>query len=109
MGVQAPNLNREPDDHLGFEFHFLGLVCNLALDALDKGDMIELDRSLETQKRFLGDHLSPGALMSWHVWNKRQRRLSTRALGHSDSEYSQRRVLVKAGSIVSGQVAGPEP
>ena len=55
--MQAPNLNREPDDHLGLEFHFLGLVCNLALDALDKGDAIELDRALETQKRFLGDHL----------------------------------------------------
>lgn len=59
LGVQAPNFNREPDDHLGLEFNFLGLVCNHALDALARGDAAELDQALETQRRFLRDHLLP--------------------------------------------------
>jgi TorA maturation chaperone TorD len=57
LGVQAPSLNRDPDDHLGLEFNFLGLVCSHALDAHDRGDTAGLDQALETQRRFLGDHL----------------------------------------------------
>jgi TorA maturation chaperone TorD len=38
FGVQAPALNREPDDHIGLELDFIAHLCVLALDALDDGD-----------------------------------------------------------------------
>jgi TorA maturation chaperone TorD len=57
FGVQAPRLNREPDDHLGLEFSFLALLCCQAHDALANGDEAAVEMSLQAQRLFLGDHL----------------------------------------------------
>ena len=57
LGVQAPSFNREPDDHLGLEFSFLALLCNRALDALERRDATAVDDALEAQRRFLSKHL----------------------------------------------------
>ena len=57
LGVQAPNFNKEPDDHIGLEFSFLALVCDHALGALESKDRVSLDEALEVQRRFLVVHL----------------------------------------------------
>lgn len=59
FGMQAPRLNREPDDHLGLELSFLGSLCNIALDAIDREDRAALQRALAAQRRFLAEHLLP--------------------------------------------------
>ncbi len=53
----APALNREPDDHIGLELHFLGQLCVRSLDALDAGDDFALDTALAAHQSFLTDHL----------------------------------------------------
>lgn len=37
LGLQAPKLNREPDDHIGLELDFLAQCCISALTALEQG------------------------------------------------------------------------
>lgn len=57
LGLRAPNLNREPDDHLGLEFDFL---CHAGLAALD-GD----EAAAKAADDFYREHLSvwaPGVL-----------------------------------------------
>lgn len=57
FGLVAPALNREPDDHIGLELHFLAEVCLRSLDALDAGDDDRLDATLAAHQAFLTDHL----------------------------------------------------
>lgn len=57
FGLQAPDFNREPDDHLGLEFSYLALVCERGLDALERADVRGLDEALEAQRRFLAEHV----------------------------------------------------
>lgn len=57
FGLVAPALNREPDDHIGLELHFLAQVCLRSLDALDAGDDDAFDATLAAHQAFLGDHL----------------------------------------------------
>ena len=57
FGWQAPNYNREPDDHLGLEFSFLSLLCTAALDALQRLDHAVLEAALSLHEQFLRDHL----------------------------------------------------
>lgn len=57
FGLVAPALNREPDDHLGLELHFLAEVCLRSLDALDTGDDDQLDATLAAHQSFLTDHV----------------------------------------------------
>ncbi|HTW98000.1 MAG TPA: molecular chaperone TorD family protein [Acidimicrobiales bacterium] len=57
LGMQAPRLNREPDDHIGLEMSFLSLVCNRALEAFESGSHDELEAMLAMQRRFLSEHL----------------------------------------------------
>jgi TorA maturation chaperone TorD len=57
LGVRAPNLNREPDDHIGLEFSFLAIACARARDALEAGDAVALDDALGLQRSFLAEHL----------------------------------------------------
>ncbi|MBU4215810.1 MAG: molecular chaperone TorD family protein, partial [Actinobacteria bacterium] len=53
----APRLNREPDDHLGLELHFLTELCTRALDAIEAGDEFVLDTTLAAHHGFLTDHV----------------------------------------------------
>lgn len=57
FGLVVPNLNREPDDHLALEFSFLAQLCLKALDALDAGDDLTVDRCLAGEQAFLADHV----------------------------------------------------
>lgn len=57
FGLEAPALNREPDDHIGLEFSFLAFLCNHALDGLEQGDEAAVQRALAGQRTFLLEHL----------------------------------------------------
>lgn len=57
FGLEAPALNREPDDHIALELSFLAHVCTRALDAMEAGDDLALDRCLAAEQAFLADHL----------------------------------------------------
>jgi TorA maturation chaperone TorD len=57
LGLTAPYLNREPDDHIGLELDFLAASCLRALDALDLGDEAEAQRSIDLGVHFLRDHV----------------------------------------------------
>lgn len=43
-GVEPKNLNHDPDDHIGLEMEFMGLLTEKSLDALDLGDMKQAKR-----------------------------------------------------------------
>lgn len=56
-GLRAPELNREPDDHLGLELDFLARCCTSALDALERGDEVVADGYLAVAQEFTQRHL----------------------------------------------------
>ncbi len=56
FGLEAPNLHREPDDHIGLELHFVAQLARLGLQACQSEDQ-ELQELLEAQRRFLAEHL----------------------------------------------------
>ncbi len=57
LGLAAPRLNREPDDHVGLEFEFVGTGCLQALDALHRGDDDRLAQVLRLISLFAHEHL----------------------------------------------------
>jgi TorA maturation chaperone TorD len=57
FGLAAPRLNKEPDDHIGLELGFLGVLCVQAMDAIDSGDDVELTRLVAGVQTFLELHL----------------------------------------------------
>ncbi len=61
LGLQVPNLNREPDDHVGVEMDFLAQCCLKALDALDVQDLAAARAYLELSRRFLDEHVNQWA------------------------------------------------
>lgn len=56
LGLQAPALNREPDDHLGLELDFLSQALLLARDAAEAGDADAARRVLDVAASFLREH-----------------------------------------------------
>ncbi len=60
LGLQAPELNREPDDHLGLEFDFVAQGLLRMLTAADLGDESEAERLGTMVDGFIRDHL-----LSW--------------------------------------------
>lgn len=61
LGLQAPHLNREPDDHIGLELNFLAHCCLEALSAWDAGEEEDANRILTLADRFTRDHLATWA------------------------------------------------
>ena len=57
FGLEAPRLNREPDDHLGLELNFLSHLCVRGLDALSQDDGPMLDSIFAAHSAFLTDHV----------------------------------------------------
>lgn len=55
LGLEAPNLNREPDDHIGLEFDFIGQALLGAMDAQDNG--LDADPEFAVATAFLNEHL----------------------------------------------------
>lgn len=54
--LQAPRLNREPDDHIGLEFDFVARLLLRALDAEADGARASAQEELDAARDFLGTH-----------------------------------------------------
>jgi len=61
LSLQAPKLNREPDDHIGLELEFVAQSCLRALDALDQGSPADAERYVRLGADFYRDHLGQWA------------------------------------------------
>jgi len=61
LSLQAPRLNREPDDHIGLELEFIAQSCLRALDALDHGSRDDAERYVRLGADFFRDHLAQWA------------------------------------------------
>ena len=57
LGLQAPNLHKEPDDHIGLEFDFVSQGLVRALTALEHDAPSDSERYLSIVWRFYTDHL----------------------------------------------------
>lgn len=57
LSLQAPRLNREPDDHIGLELDFIAQSCAKARDALDAGSRSDAERYMAVGTRFFVEHL----------------------------------------------------
>lgn len=55
--VCVEKLNKEPDDHIGFELQFMGILSKRAIDALNIGDVNGVRKNLDAQIQFLRMHL----------------------------------------------------
>ncbi|WP_103062019.1 TorD/DmsD family molecular chaperone [Actinomyces qiguomingii] len=57
LGLHAPHLNREPDDHLGLELDFLARCCQTALEAADSGRPDRQEQYEAAAREFTEAHL----------------------------------------------------
>jgi len=60
-GLAAPNLNREPDDHIALELEFCATLLTRALDAVEAGRSDEAATLEAAHDAFCRDHLLPFA------------------------------------------------
>lgn len=60
-GMPIPNLNIEPDDHIGLELRFVAYLYALALGAIESGEPEQLDDTFDALRRFFTDHLTQWA------------------------------------------------
>lgn len=56
-GLQAANMGKEPDDHVGLELSFIAHLAQLGLKAVEQEQPAALDDALDAQRRFLLEHL----------------------------------------------------
>lgn len=56
-GIAVTNGGGLPEDHVAFEFDFMGRLCQKALEALEAGDEKEARRCLDKQREFFETHL----------------------------------------------------
>jgi TorA maturation chaperone TorD len=92
FGLVAPALNREPDDHIGLELHFVAEVCLRSLDALDAGDDDRFDATLAAHQSFLTDHLL--------VWGPTYLDLITE---HAQTDFFRGVALLTAGLLAQAK------
>lgn len=57
LALQAPRLNREPDDHIGLELEFVAQSCLRAIGALEQGSQHDAERYVRLGADFMRDHL----------------------------------------------------
>ncbi len=57
FGLQAPKLNREPDDHISLELEFCARLLTQALDALEVLDPEKAEGFLQAHRDFCEKHL----------------------------------------------------
>lgn len=82
FGLQAPELNKEPDDHMGLELAFVGELAITALNAAEAGDVVGQTTLLDGMSNFCADHLTQwGPLLSDLIVGAAQTDLY-RAVGH---------------------------
>ena len=58
FGLQAPALNKEPDDHIGLELAFVGELAVTALNAAEAGDVVGQSTLLDGMVSFCEQHLA---------------------------------------------------
>ncbi|MDP9806523.1 TorA maturation chaperone TorD [Trueperella bonasi] len=58
LGLQAPNLHKEPDDHIGLEFDFVSQGLVRALTALEHHAPRDAERYVAIVHRFYSHHLA---------------------------------------------------
>lgn len=58
LGLQAPNLHKEPDDHIGLEFDFVSQGLVRALTALEHDAPRDAERYVAIVRRFYSNHLA---------------------------------------------------
>lgn len=56
LGLQAPRLHTEPDDHLGLEFAFLSQGCQQMMTALERGQIEDYTRVRDIVAAFTAEH-----------------------------------------------------
>lgn len=57
FGLQIDKLHHEPDDHISYELEFLGTLAQRAGESLSQGNVENADYCMQSQKRFLKEHL----------------------------------------------------
>lgn len=57
LGLQAPKLHQEPDDHIGLEFNFIAQSCLRSLDALDQDSTTDASRYYGIGVVFMTQHI----------------------------------------------------
>ena len=57
LGLQAPRLNREPDDHIGLEMDFIAQCCISALTAIEQGANLAAEHYVRIGAAFTREHL----------------------------------------------------
>ena len=66
FGLQAPHVNREPDDHIGLEFDFVAQLLLRAMDETATGDEDRAGQTLDGARAFVQDHLCQWAPELFH-------------------------------------------
>lgn len=61
LGFEAPNLHREPDDHIGLEFDFIAQVIIRSLTATENDAKNDAERYIAVVWRFYTDHVGAWA------------------------------------------------
>lgn len=56
LGLQAPRLHTEPDDHLGLEFAFLSQGCQQMMTALERDQIEDYTRVRDIMAAFTAEH-----------------------------------------------------
>ncbi len=57
FGLEAPQLNRDPDDHIHLELEFCATLLRRGLDALDRDDDVKSQRFFAAHQGFCREHL----------------------------------------------------
>jgi TorA maturation chaperone TorD len=75
-GLDINNLNKEPDDHIGYECAYINFLCASAAAAYEENDSEKYEKYIEDLKEFFNDHFS--------VWVNK---FADNVIEHSDSKY----------------------
>lgn len=92
LGLQAPKLNTEPDDHIGLEFDFVAQSLLSTLEASEAGADPQLP--LAALRNFLADHL--------HVWAPA---MLTSVAAQAQTEFMRGVALLSQGALESCTLA----
>jgi TorA maturation chaperone TorD len=89
FGLMVPNLQSEPDDHIGLELSFVAHLAGLALQAIQAQEQERFQETLEAQRRFLAEHL-----LTWGPgW-------CSRVVETSDNEFYRGLALLVRGALL---------
>jgi TorA maturation chaperone TorD len=56
-GLESEKIHNEPDDHIGLEMSFVAHLASVAIEAIENEDEQGFEDALNSQKRFLKEHL----------------------------------------------------